>query len=115
MGERKDSLTQVDSLTVRAMDQFVARLKDADVPDVARVLLYGSRARGDAREDSDIDVAVVFRGERPQVYPFALLRRLTRIAYDVLLSSQCEAHLSPRPILRSSWRIRRARQFRPST
>ena len=89
---------QVDALTAWAMDDFVARLKDADLPDVRRVLLYGSRAKGDARADSDIDVAVVFRGERPQSYPFPLLRRLTRIAYDVLLSSGCEAHLSPRPV-----------------
>lgn len=30
---------------------------------VDRILLYGSRARGDERPDSDIDILVVFKGE----------------------------------------------------
>ena len=32
---------------------------------VERVVLFGSRARGDAREDSDYDVAVFLRGYTP--------------------------------------------------
>jgi uncharacterized protein len=32
--------------------------------DPTRVVLYGSRARGDARRDSDYDLAFVFRKER---------------------------------------------------
>jgi predicted nucleotidyltransferase len=30
---------------------------------LARLVLFGSHARGDAREDSDVDVLVVLRGE----------------------------------------------------
>ena len=32
--------------------------------DPDKVILYGSRARGDAREDSDYDLAFVFPGDR---------------------------------------------------
>ena len=31
--------------------------------DVDRIILFGSRARGDAREDSDYDILVVVKGE----------------------------------------------------
>ncbi|MDE0456201.1 MAG: nucleotidyltransferase domain-containing protein [Chromatiales bacterium] len=41
----------------------------ADVPDVAFALVFGSRARGTAHADSDIDVALDFgRGRRPGAY-----------------------------------------------
>jgi predicted nucleotidyltransferase len=32
---------------------------------IAKVVLYGSRARGDARRDFDWDIAVFVRGGRP--------------------------------------------------
>lgn len=53
---------QIDSTTVEAMEAFVAALASADIPPVARVLLFGSRARGDFDADSDADVAVVVSG-----------------------------------------------------
>ena len=40
----------------------MSALPAADIPPVARVLLYGSRARGDFGADSDVDVAVVVGG-----------------------------------------------------
>ena len=50
----------VGRATAQAMDEFIDRLRHADLPPVQRVLLYGSRARGDHGDDSDIDTAVVF-------------------------------------------------------
>ena len=44
---------------------FMTRLADAKLPEISRVLLYGSRARGDHRIDSDVDIAVVLAGGNP--------------------------------------------------
>ena len=44
---------------------FLGRLEDANLPPVSRCILYGSYARGDFDEDSDIDLAVVFPGKPP--------------------------------------------------
>lgn len=44
---------------------FLSRLDAASLPPISRVLLYGSRARGDHRHDSDVDIVLVFAGARP--------------------------------------------------
>ena len=88
----------VDRATAQAMDEFIDRLRHADLPPVQRVLLYGSRARGDHGDDSDIDIAVVFRGAPPEKCPYDLLHRLTDIGYEVALSNRGELHPSPRPV-----------------
>ncbi len=57
--------------------------------DLDEVVLYGSRARGDARPDSDIDVLIVVKGELPDL---ALRERTLEITarlsleYDVVIS-----------------------------
>jgi predicted nucleotidyltransferase len=43
------------------LKRFKAALDDAYGGRIERVVLFGSRARGDARADSDYDVAVFFR------------------------------------------------------
>jgi len=55
----------------------IRRLIDYGIQTVApdRVILFGSRARGDAREDSDFDLAFDFLPER-QLYWLLLLPQL---------------------------------------
>jgi predicted nucleotidyltransferase len=42
-----------------AIDELVRRIAERFSPE--RIILFGSRARGDARPDSDIDLLVLFR------------------------------------------------------
>lgn len=46
--------------TVKTVQQYADAVLQIFQPEV--VILYGSYAKGSAREDSDIDVAVVFNG-----------------------------------------------------
>jgi predicted nucleotidyltransferase len=53
------------------------------LPGVEKLILFGSRARGEARADSDYDVAVIVRdlSDRPRVR-----RVLSGLAYEHILS-----------------------------
>jgi predicted nucleotidyltransferase len=68
-------------------DPILARLKRELValygPRLKQVLLYGSRARGDHRDDSDYDVLVVLEGELDWWAEMDQLARLsTRIGIE---------------------------------
>ena len=55
------------------LDEIVRRLVDAVDPD--RIVLFGSRARDDARPDSDYDLLIVTRGfQRDDAFAFGWLR-----------------------------------------
>ena len=56
----------LDAETERAVRVFLKRFKGR-YP-VREAILYGSRARGDHRPDSDADLAVILRGERGDRY-----------------------------------------------
>jgi predicted nucleotidyltransferase len=49
---------------------------------IDEVRLYGSRARGDSRPDSDVDLAVVLRGPRGDIWKTA--QEMSNITFDVL-------------------------------
>lgn len=84
MAARKITLASQDQ---RALQEFVAYLHQFAPEQVEFVALFGSKARGDSQQDSDIDVLVILsredRGLRREI-----LKQAARfsLAYDVLLS-----------------------------
>lgn len=69
-----DNLTDLIKYTRKALE---AVYQDR----LLRVILYGSRARGEAREDSDVDVLVVLRGP---LRPYAEIDRTLDLQMELL-------------------------------
>ncbi len=68
----------------RILTQFKRRAAKALPGRIAKVVLFGSRARGDAEPDSDWDVAVFLSGPPPKTQDrFAL----ADAAYDLIVES----------------------------
>ena len=82
------TLADLDLATQAAVRVFLSFIAQSDLPPVARVLLYGSHARGDHRADSDIDIAVVLRGDAPPRSERGVFRRkLSFLLDDAILES----------------------------
>lgn len=84
MAARKITLPTRDR---EALREFVAYLHKAAPNQVEFVALFGSKARGDSHQDSDIDVLVILSHEDRELRR-NILRQAARISleYDVLLS-----------------------------
>ncbi|MEE8526255.1 MAG: nucleotidyltransferase domain-containing protein [Thermoanaerobaculia bacterium] len=73
------------------MDELERQIRDAvaDIPGIAALLLFGSRARGTARPDSDLDLAVLPTAAEPSGRsvrhrkPLERARRLPRQAREL--------------------------------
>lgn len=90
-------MDSVDDDTEEAVRQFLAAITDRY--DVADVIIYGSRARGTHRPDSDVDVAVLLRGKHQRFLSAKL--DLADTAFDVLLDTG--VLISPLPIWLDEW------------
>lgn len=82
-------------VTDALIDQMVRAIVDAADPE--QVILFGSRARGDAREDSDVDLIVIesepFGPNRSRLAEERRLYRTLaglRVCKDILVYSQDE-------------------------
>ena len=73
----------LDAETVRAARVFMQRI-EGKYPTIEG-LVYGSRARGDHRPDSDADLAVILKGERGDRYKVS--GEMAGIAFDVMLET----------------------------
>ena len=82
----------LDTATAEAVRAFLSRVKSDHVPIDA--LVFGSRARGDHHDESDIDVAVILGGHPGDRYE--VLLELSDVAYDVLLETSLR--IQPLPL-----------------
>ena len=83
--------------TLQATREFAARV--ASVYATHQTILFGSRARGTAHDESDADVAVVLAGKPGNFIDTKMA--MNDIAYDVLLSTGIR--IQPLPIWESEW------------
>ena len=88
---------QIDLATERAVKRFLSLI--ADRYDTAGVIVYGSRARGTHRPDSDADVAVILSGKHQRFLSTKLA--MADVAFDVLLETGI--NISPLPIWLDDW------------
>lgn len=89
--------TPLDPLTQDAVRRFKGLIERTHHP--RQLIVFGSRARGTHRPDSDADVAVVLAGVHQAFLPTKL--QLSDAAYDVLLDTGI--NISPLPVWEDEW------------
>ena len=71
---------------VAAVEKFIGNIKASFGKKIINIILYGSKARGDARFDSDIDLLVIIKNDDPvmrrKILQFAAK---TSLDFDLLL------------------------------
>jgi predicted nucleotidyltransferase len=90
-------MAQIDHDTEVAVRRFLALLGSRY--SMAGAIVYGSRARGTHRPDSDADVVVLLKGEHQRVLTTTLA--MADVAYDVLLDTGI--NISPLPVWLDEW------------
>ena len=82
-----DKLSALTDTERQALDALVQRLYTRYRGQIQSVVLFGSKARGDARPDSDIDVLVVLTNDDPDLRS-SVRRLVARVSleYDLLIS-----------------------------
>lgn len=90
-------MTGPDLATRQATSAFLRKV--AERFPVTRAMLFGSRARGDHRRDSDADIAVFLTGNVQSFIETKLA--MADVAFDVLLETGI--HIQPLPIWERQW------------
>ena len=90
-------MKHLDPLTQQATRQFAAKVESGYHP--VGLVLFGSRARGEHRPDSDADVAVLLHGRRSNSLQVSLA--LSDAAYDILLDTG--VNINPIPLWLDEW------------
>jgi len=90
-----------------AVEEFVRRVLERYRDKIDSIILFGSVARGEAKEDSDIDVLIVIKKE-----DFKLRRALIGVAFDILLETGSD--ISVKVLSKNEFEDRRDFSFRKS-
>ena len=90
-------MNHIDHDTEKTVRRFLDLI--ASRYDMAGAIVYGSRARGAGRPDSDADVAVLLHGEPQRLLPAKL--DMADTAFDVLLETGIL--VSPLPVWLEEW------------
>lgn len=88
-----------DAEVAGGLAEFSRRVRELYADRLKGVLLFGSRARGDHRPESDADVVVVLSDGDWREYDE--LMKLSDISFDVLLDHRTNVH--PWPLPESAW------------
>jgi uncharacterized protein len=86
-----------DPDTVGAAREFVRRVSARY--SVKSAVLFGSRARGTHRSDSDVDIAIVLQGQRGKLIETSV--EMADIAFELLLETT--VYIQPLPIWEDEW------------
>lgn len=90
-------MNRIDHDTEKAVRRFLSLI--ASRYDMAGAIVYGSRARGTHRPDSDADVAVLLSGDHQRFLTTKLA--MADVAFDVLLETGI--NISPLPVWLDEW------------
>jgi predicted nucleotidyltransferase len=88
----------------QAIEIFVDRLCESLPEVVLQAVLFGSKARGDSRPWSDIDILIIVREES-----WPLRREISTIAADISL--EYDVLIGPRVIGQERWERMKQRRF----
>jgi len=92
-----ESVRKLDEATAQAVKRFRQSIETEFA--AKEVIVFGSRARGNHRPDSDVDVAVLL--ELPHLPFLDTKLKMSDAAYDVLLDTGI--NISPLPVWMDEW------------
>ncbi len=99
--ETSSQQSRTEGLTpaaMRALEIFERDTRRSYGDDLLKIVLFGSRARGDARPESDVDVAVVLKDIRDRRTD---RDRLADLAYEAIVETYVDVQALP--ISRDEW------------
>ena len=100
-------MKEIDSDTYAALQDFMRRMSEDSHLIIDDVILYGSRARGDHKSESDVDVAVILMDDGADKERIRKIRyELIDYAYNTMLAlftKDVSLRIHPLPIPKPHW------------
>jgi len=90
----------------KIIEEFKKRVSSDTLTHLKRIIIYGSKARGDATEDSDLDVVVLVDNKTPE-----LEKTLEDTAYQVMYDNDFKPVISLKVFAESSYKLALGKGF----